>query len=140
MATCTLQLTPSLRSSSFNKPNQHQHQHHHLFRIFPTASLSFSSSSSSSSSSPKTRRQFISEIPLSIAASSFLLQESAARSEEAPLSEWERVYLPIDPGVVLLDIAFVPDDPTHGTIDISYHLNFSLLLLFLYVGVAAEMK
>ncbi|GFP92562.1 photosystem ii stability/assembly factor hcf136 chloroplastic [Phtheirospermum japonicum] len=31
-----------------------------------------------------------------------------------PLSEWERVYLPIDPGVVLLDIAFVPDDPSHG--------------------------
>ncbi|CAN6173706.1 unnamed protein product [Urochloa humidicola] len=39
----------------------------------------------------------------------------AARAEEAPaLSEWERVYLPIDPGVVLLDIAFVPDDPSHG--------------------------
>lgn len=34
-------------------------------------------------------------------------------AEEA-LSEWERVYLPIDPGVVLLDIAFVPDDPSHG--------------------------
>ncbi|GJX47889.1 FAD/NAD(P)-binding oxidoreductase family protein [Tanacetum coccineum] len=30
------------------------------------------------------------------------------------LSEWEHVYLPIDPGVVLLDIAFVPDDPSHG--------------------------
>lgn len=30
------------------------------------------------------------------------------------MSEWERVYLPIDPGVVLLDIAFVPDDPNHG--------------------------
>ncbi|GJX66462.1 6-phosphogluconate dehydrogenase-like protein [Tanacetum coccineum] len=30
------------------------------------------------------------------------------------LSEWECVYLPIDPGVVLLDIAFVPDDPSHG--------------------------
>ncbi|XP_041013945.1 photosystem II stability/assembly factor HCF136, chloroplastic isoform X1 [Juglans microcarpa x Juglans regia] len=34
-------------------------------------------------------------------------------SEDA-LSEWERVYLPIDPGVVLLDIAFVPDDLNHG--------------------------
>lgn len=30
------------------------------------------------------------------------------------LLEWERVYLDIDPGVVLLDIAFVPDDPNHG--------------------------
>jgi hypothetical protein len=32
------------------------------------------------------------------------------------LSEWERVYLPIDPGVVLLDIEFVPDVPSHGSI------------------------
>ncbi|KAK6796275.1 hypothetical protein RDI58_003976 [Solanum bulbocastanum] len=38
----------------------------------------------------------------------------AAKAEETPLSEWERVFLPIDPGVVLLDIAFVPDDPNHG--------------------------
>ncbi|KAG2614420.1 hypothetical protein PVAP13_4KG386703 [Panicum virgatum] len=39
----------------------------------------------------------------------------AARADETPaLSQWERVYLPIDPGVVLLDIAFVPDDPSHG--------------------------
>jgi hypothetical protein len=39
----------------------------------------------------------------------------AARADGAPaLSEWERVFLPIDPGVVLLDIAFVPDDPSHG--------------------------
>nr|GEX60744.1 6-phosphogluconate dehydrogenase, C-terminal-like protein [Tanacetum cinerariifolium] len=29
------------------------------------------------------------------------------------LSEWERVYLPIDPGVVLLDIVFVTDDLSH---------------------------
>lgn len=39
----------------------------------------------------------------------------AARSEEPPLSDWERIYLPVDPGVVLLDIAFVPDDPNHGS-------------------------
>ncbi|KAK8935004.1 hypothetical protein KSP39_PZI014886 [Platanthera zijinensis] len=37
-----------------------------------------------------------------------------ARSEEPAISEWERVYLPVDPGVVLLDVAFVPDDPKHG--------------------------
>lgn len=38
-----------------------------------------------------------------------------ARADQPPsLSEWERVLLPIDPGVVLLDIAFVPDDPSHG--------------------------
>ncbi|EYU35584.1 hypothetical protein MIMGU_mgv1a0077292mg, partial [Erythranthe guttata] len=39
---------------------------------------------------------------------------SKALAGEDVLSEWERVYLPIDPGVVLLDIAFVPDDPSHG--------------------------
>lgn len=36
-----------------------------------------------------------------------------AKSEDL-LAEWERVYLPIDPGVVLLDISFVPDDLSHG--------------------------
>ncbi|CAI5478190.1 unnamed protein product [Closterium sp. Yama58-4] len=30
------------------------------------------------------------------------------------LSEWEQVPLPVAPGVVLLDIAFVPDEPDHG--------------------------
>lgn len=39
---------------------------------------------------------------------------SRALAADDPLTEWERVYLPIDPGVVLLDIAFVPDDPSHG--------------------------
>lgn len=41
-------------------------------------------------------------------------QQQAFAAEEPALSEWERVYLPIDPGVVLLDIGFVPDDPNHG--------------------------
>ncbi|KAJ7520787.1 hypothetical protein O6H91_19G022800 [Diphasiastrum complanatum] len=36
-----------------------------------------------------------------------------ARAEEL-LSQWEKVPLPIDPGVVLLDLAFVPDEPEHG--------------------------
>ncbi|KAL3510253.1 hypothetical protein ACH5RR_029654 [Cinchona calisaya] len=40
-------------------------------------------------------------------------QKSFAIAEES-LSKWERIYLPINPGVVLLDIAFVPDDPTRG--------------------------
>jgi hypothetical protein len=35
------------------------------------------------------------------------------RAEEA-LSDWEQIPLPIDPGVVLLDLAFVPDEPDHG--------------------------
>ncbi|GJP54204.1 hypothetical protein CLOM_g13299 [Closterium sp. NIES-68] len=36
----------------------------------------------------------------------------ATAAEE--LSEWEQVPLPVAPGVVLLDIAFVPDEPDHG--------------------------
>lgn len=106
-----LKLKPSLRLS-FN-PKRRVHPHHQL-RLIPRAS-SPSSSSSSASPCDKTRRHFISDaaaVPLSVAALQF--QESPAKSEEPALSEWERVYLPIDPGVVLLDIAFVPDDPTHG--------------------------
>lgn len=64
-----------------------------------------------------------------------LLPEGAAAAaksqqredEEDSLSDWERVYLPIDPGVVLLDIAFVPGDFNHG----SY---FFLCLLYVYIA------
>lgn len=70
----------------------------------------------------RTRRRFIAETT----AISVLVPSQLAKSEES-LSEWERVYLPIDPGVVLLDIAFVPDDPNHGKL-----LNFIILdILFL---------
>ena len=50
------------------------------------------------------------------AAASLLLlpRIPAALAAESPLLEWERVGIPIDPGVVLLDISFVPDDPSHG--------------------------
>ncbi|XP_021899595.1 photosystem II stability/assembly factor HCF136, chloroplastic-like isoform X3 [Carica papaya] len=68
----------------------------------------------SSSQSPLNRRNFVSQtaaISLSLAPLVGLTQQAKA---EEPLSEWERVYLPIDPGVVLLDIAFVPDDSNHG--------------------------
>ncbi|KAL9420294.1 hypothetical protein AB3S75_037968 [Citrus x aurantiifolia] len=76
-----------------------------------------SSSSSSSSSSSLNRRQFVSQtatlsLSISLAATTGLY-EQPAKSEEA-LSAWERVYIPVDPGVVLLDIAFVPDDLNHG--------------------------
>ncbi|GMN68113.1 hypothetical protein TIFTF001_037175 [Ficus carica] len=69
----------------------------------------------SSSSSSLCRRLFIVEtttVSLSL-ATPFLGPVQPAKSEDA-LSEWERVYLPIDPGVVLLDIAFVPDELNHG--------------------------
>lgn len=62
-----------------------------------------------SSELSRTRRQFIAETT----AISVLVPSQLVKAEET-LSEWERVYLPIDPGVVLLDIAFVPEDPNHG--------------------------
>ncbi|KAL7163111.1 hypothetical protein ACSBR2_039247 [Camellia fascicularis] len=64
----------------------------------------------------QTRRHLVAQttaLSISISLSPLIGFEQQAKSEEA-LSEWERVYLPIDPGVVLLDIAFVPDDPNHG--------------------------
>ncbi|KAL3681931.1 hypothetical protein R1sor_024887 [Riccia sorocarpa] len=33
---------------------------------------------------------------------------------EIELADWERIPLPVDKGVVLLDLAFVPDEPDHG--------------------------
>lgn len=57
------------------------------------------------------RRDFITASALSLAP--IIGSTSIAKAADS-LSEWERVFLPIDPGVVLLDIAFVPDDPSHG--------------------------
>ena len=80
------------------------------------------------------RRQFISQANMAASSVSIsqllrlLVPEAAAArvDEEDSLADWERVYLPIDPGVVLLDIAFVPDDFNHG----SY---FFLSLLYIYI-------
>ncbi|KAK2635707.1 hypothetical protein Ddye_030499 [Dipteronia dyeriana] len=61
------------------------------------------------------RRQLVSQaatLSLSVSVASTLCDQPA-KSEEV-LSAWERLYLPIDPGVVLLDIAFVPDESNHG--------------------------
>ncbi|KAJ8428595.1 hypothetical protein Cgig2_021843 [Carnegiea gigantea] len=59
------------------------------------------------------RRKFLAQ-SLSLSLSPLIGFAGQAKSEGL-LSEWERVYLPVDPGVVLLDIAFVPDEPNHGT-------------------------
>uniref|UniRef100_A0A0D6R441 Photosynthesis system II assembly factor Ycf48/Hcf136-like domain-containing protein n=1 Tax=Araucaria cunninghamii TaxID=56994 RepID=A0A0D6R441_ARACU len=68
---------------------------------------------------PIGRRQLMAEaagVTCSLAALSLGLFPGTgiAKAEDVGLSEWEKVPLPIDPGVVLLDIAFVPDDPNHG--------------------------
>ncbi|XP_062234001.1 photosystem II stability/assembly factor HCF136, chloroplastic-like [Phragmites australis] len=82
-------------------------------RLVPRASHS------QADSTPPTvdRRRFIAHTAAAAAVTPLVLPPwaPAARADETPaLSEWERIYLPIDPGVVLLDIAFVPDDPSHG--------------------------
>ncbi|KAJ1422085.1 WD40/YVTN repeat-like-containing domain superfamily [Sesbania bispinosa] len=96
----TLQFTFT-DSTTLWRPSLHSKPSHSRNRSFvvKAASLEFS----------RTRRRFIAEST----AISLLVPTQLAKSEDA-LSEWERVYLPIDPGVVLLDIAFVPDDPNHG--------------------------
>ncbi|GFZ00333.1 photosystem II stability/assembly factor, chloroplast (HCF136) [Actinidia rufa] len=60
------------------------------------------------------RRQMIAETATASLALSLIGGFDKEAKSEDTLSEWERVYLPIDPGVVLLDIAFVPEDPKHG--------------------------
>ncbi|XP_004297743.1 PREDICTED: photosystem II stability/assembly factor HCF136, chloroplastic [Fragaria vesca subsp. vesca] len=97
-----LLLKPSLTSLFVSTPPRH-FPTTSLPRFIPRASL--------------TRRHLVSDTAaLSLALTVPLLGSSAlpAKSEEPALSEWEKVSLPIDPGVVLLDIAFVPDDPKHG--------------------------
>lgn len=81
------------------------------------------------SSSSLSRRHFVSEtaaLSLALTVPSFGSAQPA-KSEEPALSEWEKVSLPIDPGVVLLDIAFVPDDPKHGKLEHLSSLNCLLL-------------
>ncbi|CAH9057164.1 unnamed protein product [Cuscuta epithymum] len=59
------------------------------------------------------RRSFIAESAAAVSLFPYV-GFSPARAVNEQLSEWERVYLPIDPGVVLLDIDFVQDDFKHG--------------------------
>eukprot|EP00270_Netrium_digitus_P004294 TRINITY_DN152_c0_g1_i1.p1 TRINITY_DN152_c0_g1~~TRINITY_DN152_c0_g1_i1.p1 ORF type:complete len:441 (+),score=68.65 TRINITY_DN152_c0_g1_i1:60-1325(+) len=48
------------------------------------------------------------------ATSSGLFSSVEPAIAEGTASEWEKIPLPVDPGVVLLDITFVPDDLNHG--------------------------
>ncbi|XP_021293280.1 photosystem II stability/assembly factor HCF136, chloroplastic isoform X1 [Herrania umbratica] len=107
-------LKPSL-TSLFNPRLLHRPQAQPHPRFISKASL-HQPHLSSSSSSPTlvNRRQLISQTAsLSLSVATLSALQLPAKSQEV-LSEWERVYLPIDAGVVLLDIAFVPDDPNHG--------------------------
>ncbi|MED6220800.1 hypothetical protein PIB30_048393 [Stylosanthes scabra] len=118
-------LRPTLPSLSASKSRHSQNPQNRSCTFVPRASLQQQQQDDQFSIS---RRRFIADTAaVSLAVPQLVGFEQAARSEEA-LSEWERVYLPIDPGVVLLDIAFVPDDPNHGIL-----LSVSSTLLSLFV-------
>ncbi|XP_073021522.1 photosystem II stability/assembly factor HCF136, chloroplastic-like [Primulina eburnea] len=82
-------------------------------RYLPAVSASHNDTHPPQQSSSITRRQLIALNAASVALYALVNRALSAETEDA-LSTWQRVYLPIDPGVVLLDIAFVPDDPSHG--------------------------
>lgn len=110
----TLQLTdstPSLLKPFLNFSIRNNNRH---FRISQAHFLPKAAAASSSSSSSLNRREFLAETAaISLPLFPLIGFVQPAKSDEG-LSEWERVFLPIDPGVVLLDIAFVPDDTNHG--------------------------
>ncbi|KAL3830647.1 hypothetical protein ACJIZ3_019449 [Penstemon smallii] len=84
----------------------------HCRRIFPV--VASATHDDESSTINVSRRQLIGAAAATVSISPLGGSRTAALAADNALSEWERVYLPIDPGVVLLDIAFVPDDPSHG--------------------------
>jgi hypothetical protein len=47
---------------------------------------------------------------------SMQLHVSSASAAETVSAEWEKIDLPIDPTIVLLDIGFTESDPKRGTL------------------------
>ncbi|KAJ8759935.1 hypothetical protein K2173_010081 [Erythroxylum novogranatense] len=90
---------------------QRPHSHTQQPRFLPRASLDHQLSARQLTN----RRDFVYQCAttLTLPLIAPLIHVRPAMAEDT-LSEWERVYLPIDPGVVLLDIAFVPDNLQHG--------------------------
>ncbi|KAI3467879.1 hypothetical protein Pfo_024542 [Paulownia fortunei] len=106
-----------LSSSIITTPPSQLHSRFHFRRrrrLLPSASAARESPPPQQTNNAISRRQLIGGLHAAAAAISLSPLGHKALAAEDPLSEWERVYLPIDPGVVLLDIAFVPDDPSHG--------------------------
>ncbi|CAI0443942.1 unnamed protein product [Linum tenue] len=113
MASVTSPFTTT-NASFLLRPNSQTHQSSQRYFPAPRACLN---ESQDHHRVQLNRRQFISQsaaVAAAIASPLTLIDQRPAVAAEEALSQWERVYLPIDPGVVLLDIAFVPDDPQHG--------------------------
>eukprot|EP00238_Polyblepharides_amylifera_P009833 CAMPEP_0196583562 /NCGR_PEP_ID=MMETSP1081-20130531/43904_1 /TAXON_ID=36882 /ORGANISM="Pyramimonas amylifera, Strain CCMP720" /LENGTH=416 /DNA_ID=CAMNT_0041904491 /DNA_START=99 /DNA_END=1349 /DNA_ORIENTATION=+ len=70
----------------------------------------------SEKTSTLSRRELTVTTPASIAAVAALsaLPQSVRAEAFAGSDEWVQVPLPVDPGVILLDVEFVPDEPNHG--------------------------
>lgn len=114
-------------SSSAVLPPPPSHSRFHFSRrqFLPSASSAASREPLPPPNCAVTRRQLIGGLHAAAAISLSPLGYKALADDQ--LSAWERVYLPIDPGVVLLDIAFVPDDPSHGD-DLFVYLYCVLLI------------
>lgn len=114
-------LKPSLLNSLFSsttRTNIIRHCKTSRTCIIPRASLN--------------RRHLIADTAAAISIAPFVGFDIRPAKSEEQLSEWERVFLPIDPGVVLLDIAFVPDDPSHGLfVHLLAELFFDFVDLFI---------
>jgi len=111
VAECCSTSTATFIFHSFSSSNCHRHGR----RLLPKACSAHSTSQSPLPSLLRSdRRKFLTQsLSLSLTLSPLVGFAEGVKSEVL-LSEWERVYLPVDRGVVLLDIAFVPDDPNHG--------------------------
>lgn len=83
----------------------------------PSATRSCLASNSGDGETIFSKRQLLAgsaSLSCALAASSLVGLSSREAQAEELLSEWEMVPLPIDSGVVLLDVAFVPEQPEHG--------------------------
>ena len=54
--------------------------------------------------------------------------------------EWEQVQLPVDPGVVLLDIGFTGDDPNHGVLPRPPIAPSPPNRIFVFLGVSRSLE
>lgn len=86
-------------------------------RSYPAQSLTpvCESAQSAAEDVPSVSRRSLLSAGAGLALSvSALGVSSPASAVDIDLEEWEKVELPLEPGVVLLDVAFVPNDPKHG--------------------------
>lgn len=64
---------------------------------------------------PQTRRALLSAAgAAALGAAALPLAAALPASAEVVAAQWERVELPVDKDVILLDLAFVPDEPNRG--------------------------